>query len=64
MGGIEISHTIWTYNEQGDKVREREQDGPTVVFEYEYDAYGNWIRQTVHSETAIEEKQRIITYHK
>ena len=55
--------TTCTYNENGDKVTFVSTDGATYAFEYEYDAWRNWIRQVVHHPAGSAEGRRRITYY-
>jgi len=55
--------TTCTYNENGDKVTFVSTCEPIYTFEYEYDAWRNWIRQVVHHPAGGAEGRRRITYY-
>lgn len=48
FAGRETHRTVRVFNDEGDVVRV-EQDGRLILFEYEYDEHGNWIRKVEHS---------------
>lgn len=55
--------TTCTYNEHGDKATFLSTCEEPYTVEYEYDAWGNWIRQVVHHPAGGAECRRRITYY-
>ncbi len=55
--------TACTYNEHGDKLTFLSTGEEPYTFEYEYDGWGNWIRQVVHHPAGSAEGRRRITYY-
>jgi hypothetical protein len=60
----ELQHrTVYTYNEQGDRVTATSDGGDPVRLEYEYDHYGNWTRQVVHHALGADDIRRRLSYY-
>jgi YD repeat-containing protein len=66
-GEIQKERVLFTYNERGDLFKAVHEFGSGRVVEYEhqyeYDAHGNWTRQTARHPGGSEDIRRTITYY-
>lgn len=63
IAGISRGKSRYSYNAQGDLITAQENDARPVKFEYTYDDFDNWVRQTVHHTGGSDESRRIISYY-
>jgi hypothetical protein len=63
IGLQRINRSQFSYNDRGDRVKESREAHSDLIFEYEYDEHGNWIRMIAKSDEGESETRRRITYY-